>query len=72
MGRWSVHAAELIGILYAINIFNQVAIRCWTASHSRVRSATFFSDGMSALQAIQNPGNKPLTASPEDIARRIQ
>lgn len=59
MDRWSVHAAELIGILYAINIINLVAVRRWTRSHSRVRSATIFSDSMSALQAIQNPGNKP-------------
>lgn len=58
MDRWSVHAAELIGILYAINIINLVAVRRWTTSHSRVRSATIFSDSMSALQAIQNPGNK--------------
>ncbi|KAJ6004637.1 hypothetical protein N7540_013006 [Penicillium herquei] len=58
MDRWSVHAAELIGILYAINIVNQVAVRRGTASHSRVRSATIFSDSMSALQAIQNPGNR--------------
>lgn len=58
MDRWSVHAAELIGILYAINIINLVAVRRWTTSHSRVRSAAIFSDSMSALQAIQNPGNK--------------
>lgn len=58
MDRWSVHAAELIGILYAINIINLVAVRRWTRSHSRVRSATIFSDSMSASQAIQNPGNK--------------
>jgi ribonuclease HI len=58
MYRWSVHSAELIGILYAIDIINQVAVRRWTASHSRVRSATIFSDSMSALQAIQNPRNK--------------
>jgi ribonuclease HI len=56
--RWSVHAAELIGILYAINIINQIAVRRWRASRSRVRSATIFSDSISALQAIQNPGNK--------------
>lgn len=58
MDRWSVHAAELIGILYAINIVNKIAVRRWTASHARVRSATIFSDSMSALQAIRRPGNK--------------
>jgi hypothetical protein len=29
MDRLSVHAAELIGNLYAINIFNKVALRHW-------------------------------------------
>ncbi|OQE10083.1 hypothetical protein PENFLA_c095G04406 [Penicillium flavigenum] len=58
MDRWSVHAAELIGILYSINIINRVALRHWRTAHMRVRSATILSDSMSALQAIQNPGNK--------------
>ncbi|KAI3093180.1 hypothetical protein CBS147333_10127 [Penicillium roqueforti] len=58
MDRWSVHAAELIGILYAINIINKVALRHWRTSHTRVRSATILSDSKSALQAVQNPGNK--------------
>ncbi|KAJ5593504.1 hypothetical protein N7537_010408 [Penicillium hordei] len=55
MGRWSVHAAELIGIIYAINIINKVALRHWRTSHTRVRSATILSDSKSALQAVQNP-----------------
>ena len=58
MDRWSVHAAELIGILYAINVINKVALRHWRTSHTRVRSATILSDSKSALQAVQNPGNK--------------
>ncbi|OQD77337.1 hypothetical protein PENANT_c114G03644, partial [Penicillium antarcticum] len=58
MERWSVHAAELIGILYAINIINKIALRHWRTSHIRVRSATILSDSKSALQAVQNPGNK--------------
>jgi ribonuclease HI len=58
MERWSVHAAELIGILYAINIINKIALRHWRTSHMRVRSATILSDSKSALQAVQNPGNK--------------
>jgi hypothetical protein len=58
MDRWSVHAAELIGIPYAIKIINQVAVRRWTASHSRVIFATIFSDSILALQASQNLGNK--------------
>lgn len=58
MERWSVHAAELIGILYAINIISKIALRHWKKSHTRVRSATIHSDSNSALQAVQNPGNK--------------
>ncbi|KAI2735434.1 hypothetical protein CBS147333_9748 [Penicillium roqueforti] len=46
MDRWSVHAVELIGILYAINIINLVAVRRWTTSHSWVRSATILSDSI--------------------------
>jgi ribonuclease HI len=56
MDRWSVHAAELIGILYAINVINKIAIRHWRTSNTRVRSATILSDSKSALQAVQNPG----------------
>src|SRR4051812_15727932 len=58
MDRWSVHAAELIGILYAVNI-SKIALRHWRTSHTRVRSATILSDSKSALQAVQNPGKKP-------------
>ncbi|KAJ5513135.1 hypothetical protein N7463_002687 [Penicillium fimorum] len=58
MDRWSVHAAELIGILYAINIINKIALRHWSTSHTRVRSATILSDSKSALQSVQNPWNK--------------
>lgn len=49
MERWSVHAAELIGILYAINIINKIALRHWRTSHTRVRIATILSDCKSAL-----------------------
>jgi ribonuclease HI len=58
MDRWSVHAAELIGILYAINIINKIALQRRRSTGVRVRSTTILSDSMSALQAIQNPGNK--------------
>jgi ribonuclease HI len=57
MDRWSVHAAELIGIFHAISTVFKVA-------HARPRAnrttttATILSDSKSALQAIQNPGNK--------------
>ena len=58
MERWSVHAAELIGILYAINIINKIALQRRRSADARVRSTTILSDSMSAIQAIQNPGNK--------------
>lgn len=41
MDQWLVHATELIGILYAINIIKKVALQHWEASHMQVRSATF-------------------------------
>ncbi|KAJ5244713.1 hypothetical protein N7489_004809 [Penicillium chrysogenum] len=56
MERWSVHAAELIGILYAINII-KIALRHWR-TYTRVISATTLSATKSALQAVQNPTNK--------------
>jgi ribonuclease HI len=57
MDRWSVHAAELIGIFYAISSVFKIA-------HDRSRTrdgttiATILCDSKSALQAIQNPGKK--------------
>ncbi|KAJ5309348.1 uncharacterized protein N7443_001809 [Penicillium atrosanguineum] len=55
MDRWSVHAAELVGILYAINIINKAALQRWRLAGLHTRTATILSDSMSALQAIQNP-----------------
>jgi ribonuclease HI len=57
MDRWSVHVAELIGILYAISIVFKIA-------HQRLRlkdgqqSATILCDSRSALQAVQSARNK--------------
>ena len=58
MDRWSVHVAELTAILYAINIINKIALQRRRLTGVRVRTTTVLSDSMSALQAIQNPGNK--------------
>ena len=58
MDRWSVHAAELVGILYAINIINKAALQRWRLAGLHTRTATILSDSMSALQAIQNPKTK--------------
>lgn len=58
MDRWSVHAAELIGILQAINLINKFAFEHRRSTGEQFRLATILSDSISALQAIQNPGNK--------------
>lgn len=58
MNRWSVHAAELIGILQAINLINKFAFKQRRSTGEQLRLATILSDSISALQAIQNPGNK--------------
>jgi ribonuclease HI len=58
MDQWSVHAAELIGILYAINLINKIALQRRRSTGTRVQHSTILSDSMSALQAIRNPGNK--------------
>ena len=58
MDRWSVHAAELIGILYAINVIKQVALQRQTLTGLRIRTVTILRDSMSALQAVQNPKTK--------------
>ncbi|KAJ5987715.1 hypothetical protein N7481_002925 [Penicillium waksmanii] len=47
-----------IQILHAINIVKRVASGRPSSTGEQVRLATILSDSMSALQAIQNPGNK--------------
>jgi hypothetical protein len=58
MDRWAVHAAELLGVLYAITLINKIAVQRRSETGTRAKTATILSDSMSALQAIQNPGNK--------------
>jgi ribonuclease HI len=56
--RWSVHVAELIGIFYAISTVFKIA--CQQPSlGSTQKTATILCDSRSALQAAQNPKNKP-------------
>ena len=58
MDRWSVHAAELIGIFYAVNmVFKLFHQRLNTVNRVPV-IATILCDSKSALQAIQNVKNK--------------
>lgn len=58
MDQWSVHVAELIGIFHAISSVLKVAHQHPWAAHSRTTTATTLCDSKSALQTIQNPGNK--------------
>ena len=53
-----MQAAELLGILYAINIINKAALQRWRLSGLCSRTATILNDSMSALQAVQNPKTK--------------
>ena len=39
MDRWSVHAAELLGTLYAINIINKAALQRWRLAGLHTRTA---------------------------------
>ncbi|OQE09663.1 hypothetical protein PENFLA_c105G04679 [Penicillium flavigenum] len=44
MDRWSVHAAELIGVLYAINLINKIALQRQRSTSKQAKSATILSD----------------------------
>ena len=59
MGSWSVYAAELIGIFYAISLVLKVSsLRPRAPVTPGQEPATIHCDSMSALQAIRNPRNK--------------
>jgi ribonuclease HI len=58
MGRWSVHAAELIGILYAVDMVFKLAHQRTDREDGSVPTATILCDSRSALQAIENPRNR--------------
>ncbi|KAI2734534.1 hypothetical protein DTO013E5_9920 [Penicillium roqueforti] len=58
MDRWSVHVAELIGIFYAVSIVFKISNQRPRTEHKGKTTATILCDSRSALQAIQNPGNK--------------
>jgi ribonuclease HI len=58
MTNWSVHAAELIGIFYAISlVLKTVNLRRNAAITPEHETTTILCDNMSALQAIRNPRN---------------
>jgi ribonuclease HI len=58
MEHWSVYAAELMAIYYAISLVYQISRKKRSALGMVERPATILSDSMSALQAIRNPSNR--------------
>jgi len=58
MDRWSVHVAELVGIFYAVSTVFKISHQLPRTEHNGTKTATILCDSRSALQAIQNPGNK--------------
>ena len=59
MEYWSVYAAELMAIYYAISLVLQSVMTDNNAPITQHEPATILSDSMSALQAIANLRNKP-------------
>jgi hypothetical protein len=58
MEFWSVYAAELMAIYYAISLVYQLARMNQDTPTTEHEPATILSDSMSALQAISNAGNQ--------------
>jgi ribonuclease HI len=58
MEHWSVYAAELMAIYYAISLAYQIAMENQDTPAIKLEPATILSDSMSALQAIANMRNK--------------
>lgn len=58
MDRWSVHAAELIGIFHAISTVFKMSHQRSSNADRRRTTATILCDSRSALQAIQGAKNK--------------
>lgn len=58
MEYWSVYAAELMAIYYAISLVYQISRKKQEAEGTSREPATIFTDSMSALQAIANSWNR--------------
>jgi hypothetical protein len=58
MEYWSVYAAELMAIYYAISLILKIAMENQVAQAGQQELATILSDSMLALQAILNTRNK--------------
>jgi ribonuclease HI len=58
MEHWSVYAAELMAIYYAISLVYQISRKKRSALDMVEQPTTILSDSMSALQAMRNPSNR--------------
>ncbi|EED12009.1 conserved hypothetical protein [Talaromyces stipitatus ATCC 10500] len=58
MEYWSVYAAKLMAIYYAISLVLKIAMETRQAMTDRQEPATILSDSMSVLQALSNARNK--------------
>jgi hypothetical protein len=58
MEHWSVYAAELMAIYYAIGLAFSTTMKNRDTSATETKPVTILSDSMSALQAIGNMRNK--------------
>jgi hypothetical protein len=58
MEHWSVYAAELIAIYYAISLVLTIRIENQDSLAKKQEPATILSNSISALQAISNAWNK--------------
>ena len=56
--HWSIHAAELIGIYYSIELARMHRHGRWCSSATNKPDITIISDSQSALKAIANPSNR--------------
>jgi ribonuclease HI len=78
MEHWSVYAAELMAIYYAISLAYQIAMENQNTPAMELEPATILSDSMSALQAIANMRNNKsgqqiilaITQSAEELKAR--
>jgi DNA repair protein RadC len=58
MEHWSVYAAELMAIYYAISLVLKIRMENQDSPAKKQEPATILSNSMSALQAISNAWNK--------------
>jgi len=57
--HWSIHAAELIGIYYAIELLTPRSVERQGSLPSQSRKMTIICDSQSAIKAVANLSNRP-------------